>query len=211
MSKKAYFGGIGLLCLTILFSVGMIQDSKNAPPSAEDMALQAAMIEYATPGEHHEFLASRAGDWNLAGKMWFGPGTEAMEFVSTSTMESVMGGRYLIEHVEGEFRGETFQGMGIGGYDNLTGHFVGAWIDTHGTGIMRMKGKAEPGSDEIEYVGKAPDFATGKYKQTRMVEKLIDADSFIVVAYDTTPDGKEYKSMELTYTRADTSASASGR
>ena len=41
----------------------------------------------------------------------------------------------------------------------------------------------------------------GRYKTVRSVETITDDDNFVVSMYDTTPDGKEFKMMEMSYTR----------
>ncbi len=39
------------------------------------------------------------------------------------------------------------------------------------------------------------------YKTVRTIETITDDDNFVVSMYDTTPDGQEFKMMEMTYTR----------
>ncbi len=158
-------------------------------------------MRYMTPGEEHAQLAKRAGEWNFHGKMWPYPGVPAEEFDATSSIKSVMGGRYLFEETEGEFQGEKFQGFGIGGFDNLTHEYVGTWIDNMGTGIIRFQGTASTDGKVIDYTGEHPDLMNGRYKTVRAVETITDDDNFVVSMYDTTPDGQEFKMMEMSYTR----------
>ncbi len=204
MTRTMYVGGIATVCATILVSAGLLgQDTKPSPPPAEQIEnlMEQAWMRYMTPGEEHAQLAKRAGEWNLHGKMWPYPGVPAEEFDATSSIKSVMGGRYLFEETEGEFLGEKFQGFGIGGFDNLTHEYVGTWIDNMGTGIMLFRGTASTDGKVIQYTSEHPDLMNGRYKTVRTIETITDDDNFVVSMYDTTPDGQEFKMMEMSYTR----------
>ncbi len=207
MARVKYIGGITAICGTILISAGLLaQDTKPARPTPEQMQemqekMEQAWMRYMTPGEEHKQLAKRAGQWNFQGKMWEYPGTPVQEFDGTSTIKSVMGGRYLFEEVKSEVMGEEFLGFGIGGFDNLTKQYVGTWLDNMGTGIIRMKGTASEDGKVINYTGEHPDLMEGRYKTVRSVETITDDDNFVIVMYNTTPDGQEFMMMEMTYTR----------
>ena len=141
-------------------------------------------------------------NWTFSGNMWHDPGTPPMEIAGKSRFKSIMDGRFLIEKVEAdEFMGQIFKGMGITGYDNLTQTFVGTWIDNMGTGILRSQGTASGDGKTIHYTTDHPDLITGQYIQCRAIEKINGPDEFVYTAYNTTPDGQEFKQMELTYTR----------
>ena len=204
MTRTMYVGGIATVCATILVSAGILaQDTKPSPPPAEQLqkVMEEAWMRYMTPGEEHAQLAKRAGEWNFQGKMWPYPGLPAEEFEGTSSIKSVMGGRYLFEEAVSEFQGQKFQGFGISGFDNLTHEYVGTWIDNMGTGITRFRGTASTDGKVIHYTGEHPDLFNDRYKTVRSVETITDDDNFVVSMYDTTPDGQEFKMMEMSYTR----------
>ncbi len=112
MTRTMYVGGIVTVCATILVSAGLLaQDTKPSSPPAEQMQklMEQAWTEYMTPGEEHAQLAKRAGDWNFHMKMWHYPGVPAEEFDGTSSIKSVMGGRYLFEETEDQsWAGDTY-------------------------------------------------------------------------------------------------------
>ena len=112
-----------------------------------------------------------------------------------------MDGRFLIEKVKSEADGMEFLGFGISGYDNLTNKYIGTWLDNMGTGITRSQGTASTDGKVINYKGELPDYLNGNYKVTRTVETNVDDDNFVIIMYDTTPDGQEFKMMEMTYKR----------
>jgi hypothetical protein len=124
-----------------------------------------------------------------------------MESSGTATYEMVLGGRYLKEKVKSEWMGQPFEGEGCTGYDNLKKAYVSTWIDNMGTGIMISEGEWNPATKTYTWQGEYVDAMTGKPKKMRMVEKVESADKHITDFFDMGPDGKEYKSMELVYTR----------
>ncbi|MHC4385037.1 MAG: DUF1579 family protein, partial [Planctomycetota bacterium] len=89
----------------------------------------------------------------------------------------------------------------IFGYDNLTKSYVGVWLDNMGTGIMRYEGTSSGNGSDIHWMGEAPDFINGVYKKNRTIDKTIDENHTLSTFYDMTPDGEEYKHMELRYSR----------
>jgi hypothetical protein len=202
MTRKTYLGGVAALCATILVSAGLVAQEKGSQEmSPEEQAMMQAWMKYMTPGEPHQKLAAKAGDWTYTGKMWSAPGTEPQTFEGTAKIKSIFGGRYLLEKVEGPFMGEQFTGMGIFGYDNLTQSYVGVWVDNMGTGIMRYEGTSSGDGSTIHWTGDHPDLLHGVYKKNRSVDKTIDDDHTVTSFFDSTPDGREFKHMELRYSR----------
>ena len=66
-----------------------------------------------------------------------------------------------------------------------------------GTGIMVMRGNYDEASKTIKMEGKVTDPMTKKTKKVREVITVIDPNTQKVEMYDMTPDGKEFKSMEI--------------
>ncbi|MHC4140899.1 MAG: DUF1579 domain-containing protein [Planctomycetota bacterium] len=202
MTRRAYVGGVAALCATILVSAGLVAQEKGYEEmSPQEQAMMQAWTKYMTPGEEHTKLAAKAGEWTFAAKYWQAPGAEPGGFEGTAKIKPIMDGRFILEKVEGDFEGEEFHGLGIFGYDNLTKSYVGIWLDNMGTGIMRYEGAASGNGSDIHWMGEAPDFINGVYKKNRTIDKTIDENHTLSTFYDTTPDGQEYKHMELSYSR----------
>ncbi len=205
MSCKFCCMGCAVLGAAVFLSAGMLAQETKGPPemSADEQAMMEAWHKYMTPGEPHARLAKKAGDWDVAVKMWHSPDMEVPEeSTATSHIKSIMGGRYILEKVKGEAMGQPFEGFGIGGYDNITKKYFSTWIDTMMTGMMRLDGTAARYGGVINYEGTHPDPLRGKYVKTRSVERTISDDKVIYTSYNTADDGREFKGMELTYTRA---------
>lgn len=201
MTGMKFTGAVTAICATILVSAGLFaQDSKPAKLTPQQM-MEQAWMNYMTPGDEHTQLAKRAGQWTFQGKMKNTPDEPVTNFSGKSTFKSVMGGRFLFEEVKSEVMGQEFLGFGISGYDNLTHKYTGAWLDNMSTGILSMQGKASADGKVITYKSDSPDFMNGRYKTTRTTEIITDNDNFVITMYNTTPDGQEFKMMEMTYTR----------
>lgn len=203
MTPRMFAGGVAALCASIVVSAGLVaQDRTGEPPmSPEQQAWIEAFARFRTPGEEQASLARREGRWNVAGRIWHAPDESAEAFDVTSKIKAILGGRYIVEKVDGEFLGENFEGVGIYGYDNLSQQYVGVWIDNFGTGIQRMEGTASGDGKTIHWTSEQPDVMTGSYEEMHAIGKELSNDEFVHTSYGPSPDGGEVKQMELHYTR----------
>lgn len=204
MKPRTYLAGVVALCATILISAGLLaQESPYGEMSPEQQAMMKAWMEYGTPGEQHAQLANRVGEWTLEGKMWHEPNTEPEPFTGTSTIKSVMGGRFFLEKIEGPgmMGMPPFEGRGVFGYDNLTQTYFSIWFDNMMTGVVRYEGTPSGDGKTIHYTVDVPDPVAGQYKKARATDTMINNDESIFTMYDTTADGDEFIAMEITVTR----------
>lgn len=207
MNRSLYLSGLVALCATILVSAGLLaQENPYGDMSPQQQATMKAWMEYGTPGEEHAKLANRVGTWELEGKMWHEPNSEPEPFTGTSTIKSIMGGRFFIEKVEGSgFMGMPFEGRGVFGYDNLTKTYFTIWFDNMMTGVSRYEGTASGDGKTIHYVVDVPDPMIGSYKKARATDEMIDKDNSVFTMYDTTADGDEFMAMKINAKRKGTS------
>ncbi len=210
MKPRTYLAGIVAVCATVLVSAALLaQENPYDEMSPEQRAMMQARMDFSTPGKHHEMLADRVGQWTIEGKMWEGPDAEPIPFAGTSTIESIMDGRYFLEEIETPgFMGMPFEGRSVFGYDNLTKTYFTFWFDNTMTGVMRYEGT--PGGDgrTIHYTVDAPDVMAGQYKKARAVDTMIDHDHSVFTMYDTTADGHEFVSMQINATRKGAAATS---
>jgi uncharacterized protein DUF1579 len=169
--------------------------------SAEEKAMMDAMMKAATPGKQHQWLATKAGMWSFTGKFWQAPGAPPVEMSGAAERTMMLGGRVMAEKVSSAgFMGQPFEGYGLAGYDNVAKAFWGTWNDNMGTGVMLSKGQCDD-KGACTYTGEYFDPMTGKMKKSRMTARDDGPDKEMHEFFDTGPDGKEFKSMELVYTR----------
>lgn len=165
--------------------------------SAEEM--MEAMKKMSMPTEEHNMLKSYAGMWTADSKMWATPGSEPKMTKGTSTNKIILGGRYLEQKYVCKDKGETFEGQGLMGYDNMAKKFVSSWIDTMSTGLFTEEGKMDPATKMIEMKGKMMDPTTGKEMATRSTLTPVEKNQYTYAMYANDNTGKEFKMMEIVF------------
>ena len=160
-----------------------------------------AWMEYMTPGEIHKEMAKWDGEWNEEMTMWMAPGAPAQKSTATCVNKMILGGRYQSSMHTGSFNGMPFEGMSTVAYDNVKKTFVTTWIDNMGTGMMVMEGKWDEKTKTLNTKGKQTDPMTGKDMDVRETFQIIDDNTQKMEMFMTPAGGKEYKSMEVVFTR----------
>jgi hypothetical protein len=177
------------------------KDEKWVP--VDSATAMKAWMDFATPGEQHKALAKSDGKWTAETSMWMEPDKPAMTSTGESTNKMILGGRYQMSEHKGSFMGMPFEGVAITGYDNHKKKYVSTWIDNMGTGIMQMEGTWDDGTKTMTMEGKMEDITReGKYCEMKETLKMVDDDHMVMEMYG--PDnktGKQYKTMEIKYTR----------
>lgn len=168
-------------------------------PTAEQQAMMEMMEKLATPGEMHEKLEPMVGTFDVEATFWMAPGTEPMSSKGKSKNEWILGGRYVAQNYEGEFMGQSFNGLGMTGYDNYKKHYFGTWIDSMSTTMMMTTGQLD--GDTFTFTGKMDEPMSGAVMD--VTEKIIvhDDDHHVLEMWMPGPDGKMFKNMEVHYRR----------
>jgi hypothetical protein len=173
------------------------QEKASGQPSEEEMMKQ--MMELAAPDQHHKELGRLVGSWKTTNKMWMGP--EPVVSSGTSTYEWILGGRYLQSKHVGEWSGMPFEGMGIDGYDKAKKEYFSIWLDTMGTGMMKMTGQPSADGKAMAYTGTSFDPAQGRDVGVREDVVWANDRSYTFTMYMQMPgaDGKlqETKVLEI--------------
>jgi hypothetical protein len=189
----------GSLSIAVTSQAG--QDSKGNKTSEYDHdAMMEKWKEFSTPNENHKVLDPLVGDWDYSIKWWMSPDVKPEESKGTSNIKWIMGGRFIEQAVEGTSMGQPFEGMGLMGYDNEKKQYQSIWIDNMGTGMMKGSGNYDPNTKTLTDQGTFSCPAEGE-KSYRGVLKMIDNDNFTYEWYMPGPDGKEFRAMEIVYTR----------
>ncbi|MFN2439740.1 MAG: DUF1579 domain-containing protein [Chitinophagaceae bacterium] len=158
---------------------------------------------YMTPSDVHKMMASWNGTWEGDVTMWHQPGMPPEKSKSTSQNKMVMGGRYQVSNHTGNMMGQPFEGMSTLAYDNAKKVFINTWVDNMGTGMMVMEGPWDETSKTITLKGKSVNPMTGNGQEMEMREtfKIIDDNTQMMEMFGPGPDGKEFKMMEIKFTR----------
>ena len=200
MKMRTFFAGFAAGSAAMVLVAMNFNTSPQDPAEMEKMMMES-MEKYGIPAAEHAELAKRAGTWDVDLKFWMAPDTDYQTMGGTAQFEMIMDGRYLMQHYQSEFMGETFEGAGLTGYDRIKGEYQNIWIDSMGTAISQSSGHEKDGA--IVFTGEMGDPMMGKYVPVRSVEKMVDDDTLVYSMFRLGPDGKEFKSMEITYTRTD--------
>ena len=207
--KKVIFK---LLAVGILFLsssiVGFAADEKpmmanEKAPSPEQQAMMARMQEYSATNEHHDFLKSLAGSWKANVKFWMDPNGQPEESMGTSEAKMILNDHFLEQNYVGTAMGKPFEGRGIYGYDNMRKEYTGIWFDSMATGIMLSAGQYDAATKMMKDEGSMSCPITNEtHRWYRSVTGIIDADHYTYETFMKDKDGKEFRSMLISYTRA---------
>ena len=182
-------------------------DVSEAKPQAEAPPDSATMMKnwtaYMTPSKPHEMMASWNGTWSGDITMWHAPGTPPEKSKGTAVYKMMLGNRYQVGNFTGNMMGQPFEGMSTLAYDNAKKMFISTWLDNMGTGIMVLEGPWDESTKTMILKGKGIDPSAGNAREMdiREVFKTVDENTQVMEMYGPAPDGKEFKMMEITYSR----------
>ena len=214
--QKWFVPGLFSVCClaAVIGSLALAQEKKDAPkkdaappefklpPGWTPADLQACMAAM-TPGDMQEFLAAGKGEWTGKCTMWMFPGADPVTSDTTSSVTSIMDGRFIKVDVKGEFPGMgPYHGCGVYGYDNTAKKFVSSWFDNHSTGIMQGEGELSKDKKTLTWKYNPMCPITGKPTVMRDVETIVSDKERKLEAFATEPkSGKEYKMMQIDFVR----------
>lgn len=191
------------LCLAIAFAVALGAAQVQAQEGQGDQAAEQmkAWLAAAAPGPHHKHYTDLVGKWDTHVTSWLAPGSEPMTSTGTCEYEMILGGRYLLQTMHGSMMGMPFEGMGLSGYDNIAKKHTAMWVDNMSTQILYSEGECK---DNCTYEEQRTSMREpgGAEVPMRMVTRIIDKNKHVFEYYVIGPDGSEFKSMEIVYTRS---------
>jgi Protein of unknown function (DUF1579). len=187
------------LCIMLAASVAMAKGKKAEKPM-DPQAMMEVYTKLAAPGEQHKQLASLAGSWTTKTKEWMEPNKPPVESTGSAEMKMLLDGRFLQQELTGQMMGQPFSGIEITAYDNLLKRYVTSWMSTMGTGIFTMEGTASTDGKTITLKGQHAE-PGGGYMKHRAIWKIVDNNTQTFDMYGAHPGEKEWKMMEMTYTR----------
>ena len=202
MRTHVKFTGIAAIAFAIL-ATGVVQavEEKARPKDATMPPEMVEAIQRGAPGVQHKALEPLVGKFTVTTKMWMKPGEEPKESTGTAEHTWVLGGRFLKMKVSGDIGGQTFEGFGYLGYDNVAREYVSAWLDSMSTGIGRGAGQFDSSSKTLTEKGTFSCPMTGEKDMPFRSEWKIGGDTLTYTMYYTGEEGKEVKGMEATYKR----------
>ena len=197
-----------LLLLVFAWGLGLTQtEQATTDQPAMDpakAAMMKAMQELGSPSEGHKALEPFAGTWTYTAQWWMAPDAPPESMTGSATNSLIYGGRFLKQEFLGEAAGQpSFEGIGFMGYDNIRKEYQSVWLDNMATGMMVGAGQFDIETKALTDHGDFSCPLTGEsHRQFRSVWTVVDQDHNTYESYMRTPEGQEFKSMEIRYTRA---------
>lgn len=180
------------------------------PPGWTSADMQACMAA-GTPGPMHDYLSQSAGTWSGKTTMWMAPGVEPTKSDCTSTISTIMDGRFTKCELAGDMGMGPFNGLGLYGYDNVTQKFQANWIDNCATTMMNGTGERSSDGKTMTWKYNYTCPVTKKPTTMREVEHITGKDGKTMEMYGVDPkSGKEFKMMEVVFTRTSPAGRTAG-
>lgn len=185
---------------------GESKAGEEAAQGGMDAEMMKKWMEAATPGPHHKHLEQLVGKWICKSELVMSPGLPAQVSEGKAEFKFIMDGRFLQQEFTGacfDPNGPPMTGIGLTGYNNLARRYEAIWMDSGSTGMAMMTGSCSDDGRSFTFTGEYADpMSDGKMKKFRTLGKIIDKDTHTFEFFEPGPDGKEFRSMLITYTRA---------
>ena len=173
----------------------------DSGPGADVESQIETLVRYAMPGKHHRLLNQMAGSWDTVTRYWPNPVTPPVQAEGTSQRKWILGGRFLLEELDGGDLALPFRGLGLYGYDRFERKYTSAWVDSMSTAIMTNRGTYDEANRVVNFVGRYGDPWTGVKKKSRGVTRFVNDNKHVLDLYVQEADGRESKLLEIVYTR----------
>ena len=168
------------------------------------------IADIAKPNANHKLLGELTGTWNYVLKISMGPNKPVVETDGIVVRKAIMDGRYyladfaveMLPGADGKLQKANFKGKSIEGYDNVKRKFVSIWIDNGSTGPTTFEGTYDPAARSLTYTSETEQ-QPGKKTKVREVIKVTDSNHYRLDWYEE-HGGREIKTIEISYTRANT-------
>ena len=189
--------------LAFLVAAGSVAYGKEGThstvPDAE--AAAATRQKISTPSRAHKRLDVFAGVWAARMSLWMDPSQPPATSEGTFEQKWILDGRFLQQTYQGEFMGRPFSGVGYIGYDNYLKKYIATWMDSAGTTIYTRTGEFDSAGKTLTLKGEIDDYVRGRSVPVRDRIVVVGPSEFVFETWESGPDGKDFKVMEVHYTR----------
>jgi hypothetical protein len=188
-------------------------DAAQQPSPEQMQEMLSKWLATTEPGPEHELLKRVVGKWNTTTEMWWaGPDGPSTQTKGTATYESILGGRYVLGHMQGQMplpdaSGQTkmvdFEGIGVTGFDRVRNTYIGGWIDSMSTQMLSFRGTYNPTTKTLALYGEMDEPMMNMVgRMVKYETKFESDDKHVFTIYDLAV-GDGYKAIQVTYERAE--------
>ena len=160
------------------------------------------------PGSQHDLLSMFVGDWDVDVTSWKDPTANPERSKGHSSSAWVLGYRFVREKFRSLAEGPRYEGLGFFGYDSGSNLYTSVWMDSLNTSIATSQGIFNPATATFELTGEIYDPLVGKMKETHTFIRILSENSYEVSMVDRSAQGTTFKSLELTYSRLESTSGA---
>jgi hypothetical protein len=175
------------------------RDEPRVPPEEVTRALE----KYGALGPEHAWLKKCEGKYDVRLRATFDPAEPMSETLGTCEDKLILGGLFLREEFDGEcpFTHKPIHGIGVTGFDNARRKYQSSYINSLGSGISTCEGTADAAGKVLTFQGTRPNLMTGELMKVRSVFTIVDEKTSTYEEFVPGKDGREFRSLEITYTR----------
>lgn len=155
------------------------------------------------PGHQHQLLEPFVGRFRADVELYMGPG-DPQKSSGTMTNSWQLDGLYLHQDYVGDPPPppySAFVGRGYWGFNFGKNHYEGFWIDNVSS-IMQMETGTVDESGKVFTMTSELDHPSGVRMKKRSLIRVEDQDYNWIDSFLTGPDGREFRTMTIRYTRA---------
>lgn len=201
--------------LALLSAPGFAQKkARKAAPKAEAAAQQETAMQreeserkrqdmemrMLTP--MHHMLMAAIGHWQIEMKVWPSPQSkDPVSSVFECDTRPLGDGKFTVAEIRGTSNNMPYEARCVMGFNSVTQKFERVWFDNLSPGVLLLEGTYDQESHKITYTGKVTDPRTHEQIPIRQVLNLSDPGRQVMEVFTQFKEGKDYKSMELTYNR----------
>lgn len=194
--------GIIVSLIIANFCINSVFGSDHGKQEPEMTPEMMKAMELMAPNEKHTVLQQFVGDWKYTGTFKMSHDAPAQSMAGTMKNTMVHDGRFLKQIIKGPWMDAEFEGWGFTGYDNVREEYVTTWLDNMATGIMASSGQYDASTKTLNLKGEHSCAMSGaKDRYYRSEWTILDEDHSVYKSYTLDPDGKEFMSMKIEYTR----------
>ena len=180
--------------------------AQAAPAASVDLtdvkAMEARMLDIATPGQEHQWLDQLKGEWKANVTYWFMPDADPMPSSGTMTNSWALNDRFLQMDYKGSVMGQPFEGFGHIGFDKVRKQYVGYWVDSMGTQMMNVStGSLSNDRKSLTLRRTALEPITGKEREVKEILTIKSANEHHWQMWGYAPDGTFFRMVEVVYKR----------
>jgi pimeloyl-ACP methyl ester carboxylesterase len=182
--------------------IALMNGPDTRPPEVDAGAVAAVLMRAMKPGEGHKRLEHLAGEWDRAIRFRFAPWLSWVEEKGPATTKWILGGRFLQERVQGgSGLYQKFESLGFVGYDSVKKRYILIRMDNELTSPVIAEGDFDATGKKLNFRANALNPLLGRIVPIRIVYTLESEDSYNVGHYLRGEGGKEFRWMDVTYTR----------